>query len=96
MNEFTASGVIACTDSMLDVFDKMQRDTEKLQNDMYEQESLIRGDLIMNQAMELLQEINLTVQKMKSATKKAVENKKNCAIDFADIQKIGSNNAGRI
>ena len=96
MDEFNGLGIVNCAESMLDILSKMQMDTEKLQDAMYEQESLIRGDLIMNQAMELLQEINLTVQKMKTATEKAVEDRKTGATDIIDIQQTDSKNVGRM
>ncbi len=83
-------------ENMIVVFDKMIGDTKQLQNAMRTQEDLIRGDNVMNQTMELLQEINRTVEKMKRNAEAVAESVKEGAEDMRRVQRNRANNIGRI
>ena len=83
-------------ENMIVVFDKMISDTKQLQNAMRTQEDLIRGDNVMNQTMELLQEINRTVEKMKRNAEAVAESVKEGAEDMRRVQRNRANSIGRI
>ena len=88
--------IIERMENILGTLDKMMQDTKQLQNAMRAQEEMIRGDNVMRETMELLQEINYTVGKMKRSAEAVAESVKGGADDMRRIQRNRSNNIGRI
>lgn len=91
-----SSQVIVRMQRIVDVLDKMNASTKKLEQAMRLQEDSIRGDKIMAQTMELLQEINRTVKKMKDNAETVAESIEEGARDIIRIQKNGADAVANI
>ncbi|MBR7140642.1 MAG: hypothetical protein IKD03_00740 [Clostridia bacterium] len=95
MNKQDNRRISECMQNILGVLDKMAGDTKRLQSAMQNQEELIRGDNIMNETMELLREINLSVSKMKRSAERVADSVKEGADDMRQVQRVRSNNIRR-
>ena len=82
--------------AIVDILDKMKKDTDVLKRAMLDQQAQIKGDMIMNETMNLLDEINESVLTLKKRAESVANSIEEGANDMIRTQRERSNEISRI
>lgn len=82
--------------AIVDILDKMKKDTDVLKRAMLDQQAQIKGDMIMNETMNMLDEINESVLTLKKRAESVANSIEEGANDMIRTQRERSNEISRI
>ena len=82
--------------TIVEILDKMKKDTDVLKRAMLDQQAQIKGDMIMNETMNMLDEINESVLTLKKRAESVANSIEEGANDMIRTQRERSNEISRI